>query len=359
MIRTLFRHGRPGRLLPVSLCTLGLAIGAPAAALDAGRQDVQAFIAQMNSEHGFDAQALDAVFRQVDSKESIIKAMTRPAEKRLTWPEYRKIFITEKRIAGGAEVARAQSDALNMAAARGVPESVIVAITGVETFYGGNTGSYRVIDSLSTLAFDYRPRSEFFSKELSQFLLMSREETLNPLQPLGSYAGAMGIPQFMPSSFREYAVDGVGDRRRDLWGNWHDIFASVAIYLRVHGWRDGEEIMVPATATAASLKGLDTDKLAFTETVASLKRRGIRFDTDMPPDAPAMLVELPGTSAPSYRVGFENFYVITRYNRSRLYASAVNDLAEAIGERLPSGVPSGQPPSSGPPPFSSGDRRSD
>jgi membrane-bound lytic murein transglycosylase B len=336
------------------LAGLACGLSSGALALDAQRNDVRAFIGQMQDRHGFDPAVLNEIFGSVESKESIIAAMTRPAEKRLTWPEYRKIFITEKRVSGGARVAREQSAALTRAAARGVPASVIVAITGVETFYGGNIGSYRVVDALSTLAFDYPPRSEFFRRELEQFLLMSREESVSPLGPVGSYAGAMGIPQFMPSSFREYAVDGNGDGRRDLWGSWDDVFASVANYLKVHGWQDGEPVMVAANVANASLQGLDTGSLEFKETVASLKRRGIRFDTDMPAATPAMLIELPGESAPSYRVGFRNFYVITRYNRSRLYASAVNDLAEAIDERLPSASSPAGPSAEGPPAFSSG-----
>ncbi len=325
-------------------------------ALDAQREDVQAFISEMRERHGFDGQALDAVFAGVESKQSILEAMRRPAEKRLTWPAYRNIFITEKRIAGGAELAREQSAALAKAAARGVPVSVIVAITGVETFYGGNIGSYRVVDALSTLAFDYPPRSSFFRKELEQFLLMSREESLPPSEPVGSYAGAMGIPQFMPSSFREYAVDGDGDGQRDLWDSWDDVFASVANYLKVHGWRDGEQVMVPADVSRARLQGLDTENLKLEETVASLRARGIAFDTRMPAQTPAMLVELPDESTPTYRVAFNNFYVITRYNRSRLYASAVNDLADSIGERLPGASRVPEPAKDGPAPFSSGGR---
>jgi len=207
---------------------------------------------------------------------------------------------------------------------------VLLAIVGVETFYGQITGKHRVIDALSTLAFDYPPRSPFFRRELEQFLLMAREESLDPLAPLGSYAGAMGIPQFMPSSFRAYAVDGDGNGHRDLWASWGDVLSSVANYLKRHGWRAGEPAMVPADASAADLTGLDFSDLALNETVQSLRARGVTFDTFLPPEAPAKLVRLSGASGPEYRVAFTNFYVITRYNRSQLYASAVNDLAEAI-----------------------------
>ena len=159
---------------------------------------------------------------------------------------------------------------------------------------------------------------------------MSREEALDPLAPLGSYAGAMGIPQFMPSSFRAYAVDGDGDGRRDLWNSWGDVFSSVANYLKLHGWRQDEPVMAPADVGGADLAGLEFGRLALTETVQSLRARGVKFDTMLPDDAPAVLLQLAGPDGPQYRVGFTNFHAITRYNRSQLYASAVADLAEAI-----------------------------
>jgi len=216
---------------------------------------------------------------------------------------------------------------------------VLLSIVGVETFYGENTGRHRVIDALATLAFDYPPRSPFFRSELENFLLMSREESLDPLAPLGSYAGAMGIPQFMPSSFRNYAVDGDGDGRRNLWTSWADVFASVANYLREHGWRKDEPVMARADVTEADLAGLEFGKLALSETVGSLRARGVRFDTALPAEAPAVLVELAGRDGPEHRVGFTNFYAITRYNRSQLYASAVSDLADAIAAAAPAAPP--------------------
>ena len=173
-----------------------------------------------------------------------------------------------------------------------MPVDIILGIVGVETFYGENTGRHRVIDALSTLAFDYPPRAEFFRGELEQFLLMTREEKLDPLAPLGSYAGAMGIPQFMPTSFRQWAVDGDGDGHRDLWTDWPDVFASVANYLKVHGWRAGEPVMVPASVDGADLTGLKFGKLELDDTIATLRARGIRFETNLPPESPATLVAL-------------------------------------------------------------------
>jgi len=159
---------------------------------------------------------------------------------------------------------------------------------------------------------------------------MAREESLDPLAPVGSYAGAMGIPQFMPTSFRSWAVDGDGDGHRDLWRDWSDVFSSVANYLKVHGWRAGEPVMVAADVSGADLGGLEFGKLALSETVGSLRKRGVRFEAALPGDAPAVLIQLAGAEGPEYRVGFTNFHAITRYNRSQLYASAVNDLADAI-----------------------------
>jgi membrane-bound lytic murein transglycosylase B len=314
----------------ILLLALWATMAAPALALDATRDDVRAFVAEMTGRHGFAAEELGRVLEQAESRPSIIALMTRPAEKALPWHEYRARFLTERRIARGVETARLQSGALERAAERGVPASVLLAIVGVETFFGEITGKHRVVDALATLAFDYPPRSPFFRSELEQFLLMSREESLDPLGLLGSYAGAMGIPQFMPSSFRAYAVDGDGDGRRNLWASWADVFASVANYLRAHGWRTGEPVMARADVADADLAGLEFGKLDLTETVGSLKARGVRFDTELPSDAPAVLLQFSGRDGPEHRIGFGNFYAITRYNRSQLYASAVSDLADAI-----------------------------
>ena len=326
---------------PLHACAVALLAALPAAAfgLDAQRADVQDFMQLLEERHGFSSAQLEPLFAEVETRPSILEAISRPAEKSKPWFEYRALFLTDRRIELGRATALRQSDALAKAAAGGVPAEVIVAITGVETFYGEVTGRHRVIDALATLAFDYPPRSEFFRRELEQFLLMSREEALDPLGPNGSYAGAMGVPQFMPSSFREYAVDGDGDGRRDLWNSWSDVFASVANYLGRHGWRAGEPVMVPADASGADLAGLQLTTIELTETVGSLRRRGVRFEVALPDSAPAALIELTGAAGPEYRVGFTNFYAITRYNRSRMYASAVNDLAQAIAGAVPPAAP--------------------
>jgi membrane-bound lytic murein transglycosylase B len=321
----------------------------PAEALDGQRAEVASFISEMADRHGFDRAALGTVFMQVETRPAIIEAMSRPAEKIMPWHEYRARFITERRIRRGGDVGREQSAALEAASrASGVPGSVLLAITGVETFYGEITGSHRVIDALATLAFDYPARSRYFRGELEQFLLMAREESLDPLAPLGSYAGAMGIPQFMPTSFRSYAVDGGGDGHRDLWRDWNDVFASVGNYLKLHGWRTGEPVMVAADVSSARLDGVELKKLDLGETVGSLRKRGVCFDSGLPADARAVLIELAGSAGPEYRVGFANFHAITRYNRSALYASAVNDLAESIAAASAPVPPADTPPLAAP-----------
>lgn len=320
----------PTQKLRACVAALLAALPATSFALDEQRAEVQAFIQQMAERHGFAPAELGAVFTRVTSRPSIVEAMTRPAEKSKPWFEYRALFLTERRIARGLDTARLQSEPLRRAAELGVPAEYLLAITGVETFFGEVTGKHRVIDTLATLAFDYPPRSAYFSGELEQFLLMTREESLDPLAPVGSYAGAMGIPQFMPTSFRTWAVDGDGNGHRDLWGSWSDVFASVANYLKAHGWRAGEPVMAPARVTGADLAGLELGKLALTETVGSLRKRGVEFETTLPESAPAVLIQLAGAEGPEFRVGFTNFYAITRYNRSQLYASAVNDLAAAL-----------------------------
>jgi membrane-bound lytic murein transglycosylase B len=320
----------PNAALNAACVVLFASFATPTLALDAEREDVAAFVREVADRHGFEPAALGGVLARAESQPAIVNAISRPAEKTLPWHEYRARFLTERRISRGADMARQHAESLARAAGLGVPAQVLLAIVGVETFYGEITGRYRVIDALATLAFDYPPRSPFFRGELEQFLLMSREESLDPLAPLGSYAGAMGIPQFMPTSFRAYAVDGDSDGRRDLWSSWGDVFSSVANYLKAHGWRAGEPVMAPADVGGADLAGLEFGKLALSETVQSLRARGVKFESVLPDDAPAVLVELAGPEGPEYRVGFSNFHTVTRYNRSQLYASAVADLAEAI-----------------------------
>jgi membrane-bound lytic murein transglycosylase B len=314
---------------------LTLAITAPArgVALDVARPEVQAFIAGMHREHGFDRQQLTAVLRDANPQPRIIEIMDRPAERALAWWEYRARFLTDERIDGGVRIWNEHRDALEKVAAdTGVAPQYLVAITGVETSYGRITGNYRVLDSLVTLAFDYPRRAEYFQRELTQFLLLAREEDVAANSIKGSYAGAMGIAQFMPSSYRSFAKDGANDGHRDLW-TWNiDVFASIANYLREHGWRSGEPVLSEATHEASPDESARAEA-ALKDTVSSLKQRGYVFDTTQPESAPAMLIPAQLADRMAWRIGYQNFYTITRYNRSLLYAMTVNDLADAIAAR--------------------------
>jgi membrane-bound lytic murein transglycosylase B len=306
------------------------------ATLDVARPEVQAFIAELRREHGFEAQDLVWILREAVPQPRIIEIMQRPAESTTPWWRYRQQFLTEERIAGGVRIWNEHRDTLErIAADTGVAPQYLVAITGVETFYGRITGGYRVLDALATLGFDYPPRADYFRRELTQLLLLAREEGVDPGSLKGSYAGAMGIAQFMPSSYRRYAADGNGDGHRDLW-NWNpDVFASVANYFKEHGWQRGGPVLSDATHEAAPDDPARAEA-ALKYTVAGLKERGYRFDTTLPDTTPAMLVPAQLEQGVAWRVGYQNFYTITRYNRSFLYAMAVSDLADAIAARFAS-----------------------
>jgi membrane-bound lytic murein transglycosylase B len=306
---------------------------AVAAGFDVSRDDIREFIGTMVQRHRFDRETLTILLAEAEPQPRIIEAMQRPAERALAWWEYRQRFLTPERIQGGVQVWREHAAELQRIAAQsGVPAEYLIAITGVETFYGRITGRYRVLDALTTLGFDYPPRGEYFRRELEQFLMMTREEELDPRTPLGSYAGAMGIGQFMPSSFRRFAVDGSGDGHRNLWEVGSDVFASVGNYLKEHGWQAGEPVLAEATI-GASIDDPADAQLALNETVASLRARGYEFETSLPANARAMLVPAQQQEAVAWRVGFTNFHAITRYNRSALYAMAVHDLAQEIAAR--------------------------
>jgi membrane-bound lytic murein transglycosylase B len=317
----------PSKVLAALLACLICA--PPAFALDVKRAEVKAFIDETSRDLGFSRQQLETLLAQAETKQAILDAISRPAERVVPWHEYRERFLTEKRILQGTDFWIAHGDALRRIADPNVAASV-VGILGVETSFGRITGRFRVIDALATLAFDYPPRGEFFRGELQQFLLLSREESLDPLTALGSYAGAMGAPQFISSSYRSYAVDGDGNGKRDLWNSWDDVIGSVANYLLVYGWREGEPVVVTATFDGNDLSRFSIAKPELNETVQSLRGKGVRFETTLPAEAPAMLIVAEGKNGPVYRVGFNNFYVITRYNRSPMYAMAVHDLGEAV-----------------------------
>jgi membrane-bound lytic murein transglycosylase B len=302
---------------------------ASASALDVKRPEVRAFIDETTRDFGIARDQLESLLKQAETKQTILDAISRPAERVVPWYEYRDRFLTEKRILQGTDFWTEHGAALRRIPDPNVAASV-VGILGVETSFGRITGRFRVIDALATLAFDYPPRSDFFRSELQQFLLLSREEAVDPRTALGSYAGAMGAPQFISSSYRNYAIDGDGNGKRDLWNSWDDVIGSVANYLLAFGWREGEPVVVTATLPGADLSRFNIAKLELNETVQSLRDKGVRFETSLPADAPALLIVAQGKDGPVYRVGFTNFYVVTRYNRSPMYAMAVHDLGQAV-----------------------------
>jgi membrane-bound lytic murein transglycosylase B len=302
---------------------------ASAAALDVKRPEVRAFIEETTRDFGIARDQLESLLKQAETKQTILDAISRPAERVVPWHEYRDRFLTEKRILQGTDFWTEHGAALRRIPDPNVAASV-VGILGVETSFGRITGRFRVIDALATLAFDYPPRSDFFRSELQQFLLLSREEAVDPRTALGSYAGAMGAPQFISSSYRNYAIDGDGNGKRDLWNSWDDVIGSVANYLLAFGWREGEPVVVTATLPSDDLSRFNIAKLELNETVQSLRDKGVRFETSLPADAPALLIVAQGKDGPVYRVGFTNFYVVTRYNRSPMYAMAVHDLGQAV-----------------------------
>jgi len=300
-------------------------------ALDA--TEVARFVTDMQTRHGYEPAALNALFARAARLDSVLAAISKPAEYK-PWHAYRPIFLTRQRIDGGVAFWNEQAPILAAAEQKtGVPAEIIVAIIGVETSYGGNTGSYRVLDALATLAFHYPKRAPFFRSELENFLLLTREEGMDPLQPKGSYAGAMGLPQFMPSSFRNYAVDFDGDGRRDIWRNPRDAIGSVGNYLKAHGWRAGEPIAVPAAQSTANATQV-ADTVDLRHTVAEYAALGVRPLEPLAQvmDAvPAVLLGYESSaSATEYWLALRNFYAITRYNRSPKYALAVYQLADAI-----------------------------
>ena len=305
--------------------------------VDVTRPNVAAFIDEMVSDHGFDRDALAATLGEAKIKQSIIRRISTPAEKKLSWGEYRKIFITKERIRAGAEFWLENREMLErIHGETGVSVEMIVAIIGVETYYGRITGKDRVIDALSTLAFDYPPRQTFFRNELVQFLILAREEELDATAPVGSYAGAMGRPQFMPSSFRAYAVDATGDGKRDIWNNWADVAGSVANYFVEHGWRPDEEIVSQATLGSRWSGSVPEPRntLTPTDTVESLTGKGVVFATGLDPASKGELLTYEGDSGTEHWVGFHNFFVITKYNRSVMYALAAHQLGQEIARKV-------------------------
>lgn len=315
----------------IALVFLLIYSGQNALAIDIGRPEVKQFIDSMVSKHDYNRRALKRVLREAKSLESILEAISRPAEKTKPWDEYRAIFLTKQRITAGAEFWREhEAELKRISVETGVPCEILVGIIGIETYFGRITGNYRVLDALATLAFDYPPRSKFFKRELEEFFLLVREERIEASGATGSYAGAMGAPQFMPSSFRAYAVDSSADGKRDIWTNWSDVIGSVANYFVAHGWQQSNEVVARATLSTGWQGRVPDNSLKPADTVSSLSQQGVLFATDMPNDHKSQLLLLHGADGDEYWVGFQNFFVITRYNHSVMYALAVHQLGQEI-----------------------------
>jgi len=317
----------PRLFLPLLLVTL-LFTEAHADILD--RPGTREFITEMVQQQGFDRATLEQLFRNTEMRDDILAAISRPAEGK-PWFEYRPLFLTEKRIQEGVEFWDKNAKALADAEKKyGVPAAIIVAIIGVETRYGQHQGHYRVMDALATLAFGYPDRAPFFRNQLTEYLLMTREEHVDPLSLTGSYAGAMGWPQFMPSSFRSFAVDFDQDGKRDLWEDRADIIGSVANYFAQHEWHSGEAVAYRAESDSDNHDALLAQGLKPVIAASELPRDGIRIHTHLAPEQLTALLKLDTETGPEYWVALNNFYVITRYNHSPLYAMAVWQLSEAI-----------------------------
>ena len=292
--------------------------------------EIEIFISKMVKNHGFNEPELKKVFNKTKFHSGIIKAITRPSTSK-PWHKYRPIFINQKRITKGITFWNKNTKILEQASIKfGVPEEIIVAIIGVETYYGKQTGRYRVLDALTTLAFNYPRRADFFRNELEQYLLLIREQNAKMFSFKGSYAGAIGIPQFMPSSYRNYAVDFDNDGKIDLSGNTADSIASVANYLAEHGWETGG--LVASRAKISDKGRHETLKMGHMPlyTINKMKEFGITPLDDMPKNSKATLIKLENKDHMEYWLGFNNFYVITRYNRSTHYAMSVLLLSEEI-----------------------------
>ncbi len=311
----------------------------PAQAIDIERNAAaKALVEELSEQPALDAEWIRVLIADAVYQESIVEAITRPAEKKFSWYRYRKIFVTEANVIAGVQFWNENAQALAKAERDyGVAAQVIVAIIGVETRFGRYTGRHRVIDSLVTLTLGYPRRSDFFKRELAEFLTLVNEEDLNPLEVRGSYAGAMGIPQFISSSYRHYAVDFNGNGRRDLIGEVDDAIGSVANYLAAHGWQpNGRTHATLSAADETVLEDLLTEGLSNDRSYADLKQAGAALARAGGPADDLQLGVLKFETRPgifSYRAGYPNFYVITKYNRSTLYAMAVAEFAELIAAK--------------------------
>lgn len=296
---------------------------------------IDKFAALMASKHQVDAGFVKTTLTKAKKSETILEAIARPWEAK-PWFEYYPIFLTEKRLEKGLKFWQTHEASLQRAEKElGIPAEIIVAIIGVETFYGEYKGKYKVLDALYTLGFFYPPRATFFSSELEQLFLLSKEENFDIEQLMGSYAGAMGMGQFISSSYRHYAIDFDGDGVRDLLNNPIDAIGSVANYFNQHGWKKGQAVALRAEVVGKAYKDLLTDKLEYKHTWRDIQQAGVSIvnSTPIAADRSAKLFEFEQQDHKEYWLGLDNFYVITRYNHSPLYAMAVYQLSQQLKQR--------------------------
>ncbi|MFQ5990238.1 MAG: lytic murein transglycosylase B [Candidatus Methylomirabilales bacterium] len=317
-------------LAALLLCVTACATSSARAEPDINREALWVFIEEVADKHDFNQEALARLFGQIEPRPRVIEAISSPAEAK-PWYEYRPLFVNKGRIRGGVRFWGSHKETLARAeTVYGVPQEIIVAIIGVETRYGRTTGVHPVLASLTTLAFAYPPRSRFFRRELEEYLLLTREEGLNPLFIKGSYAGAMGPGQFIASSYRRFAVDFDGDGRRDLLHNITDVIGSVANYLQVHGWKPKQAVASRARTRGERYKSFLNQDLKPRISLRRMERYGVIPEDNLPRGHLATLIALETVTGREYWIGLHNFYVITRYNRSALYAMAIHQLSQKI-----------------------------
>ena len=314
----------------LQIMVLGLCAWAGTVAADySSHARAEAFTERMVNKHGFDAAYVRKVLAAAEYKQSIIDAMTRPAEKTHTWKTYQKIFLKPKRIQQGKAFLKKHAAIFDRVEQDyGVPREIITAVIGVETFYGGNKGSFRVIDALATLGFDYPPRARFFEQQLEHAFLLAREQKLDISRLTGSYAGAMGYGQFIPSSYRAYAIDYSGDGVADIWNNIEDAIGSVANYFAEHQWQPGAPVAHPVRLTRTVAASLINDRLKPKHTAKDLRSWGVTVPDTVFGSEPAALVRYDGNRGEEFWGAWHNYYVISRYNHSRLYVMAVYQLSQ-------------------------------
>ena len=315
----------------VALLSAALLLTPAAMAQDTAPEQA-AWVEQLATKFEIPVSEFNVALSQATYQQSIIDAMTRPAEAK-PWSQYRPIFLTEKRINDGVKFWQDHKQLLDQAVETSqVPAEIITAIIGVETSYGANMGSYKVLDALYTLGFHYPPRGEFFRSEFGHYLALAKEQGWDLVSQKGSYAGAMGMGQFISSSYRHYAIDADSDAVRNLFVA-DDAVGSVGNYFNEHHWQLDEDVAYPATVSTAHTEAADAfiePALEINHTWAEFAAAGVKIDSELDAQTPVKLLKLAGVAGPEYWVVRHNFYVITRYNRSPLYAMAVYQLSEQL-----------------------------